>query len=95
MKINYTETLNVSDLLNEEGQQQNDPKYTLRGVLEHEGGATRGHYTNLTVTKDDIICNNNDEAPNAVKGAYDSKYAYMLLHVCVSSCICMWKKQLG
>ena len=55
VKVNFTETLDVRMLLDSEGELQNDPQYNLRSVLEHDGTAKRGHYTNLTLTVDKIV----------------------------------------
>ena len=35
--VNYTETIDITPILTRDSAVQNDPKYTLRGVLEHEG----------------------------------------------------------
>ena len=77
--VNYTETMDVTPILTEEGAMENDPKFTLCGVLEHEGSVDAGHYTNLHVGHSQIF-GTVDKITRMSVAKVQSKFAYMLLY---------------
>ena len=81
--IIFTEGVDFTYVLTEENILANNPNMTLRGVLEHDGSKSGGHYTNLHLTADQLY--GTDNGAVSIGKTHQSRYAYMLMYACSSS----------